>query len=69
MKSFTAVQRGTLTQAQERALIIFVTRLGRPRFAEYRRLAGVGKTSIPRLSRAEAWKLMQIIIKDLEATR
>jgi hypothetical protein len=63
---FPDMQRGTLSHRQERALVNLVIRLGRAKFAEYRRLAKVGRTPIPRLSRGAAWRLMNIILQDLE---
>lgn len=57
-------QRGTITPAQEQALINLVTKLGRARFAQYRALAGV-TAPIPRLSKGEAWRLINLISKDL----
>lgn len=59
-------QRGTLTGKQERALFSFAINLGRGKFSEYRRVAGVD-APIPRLSKAEAWKLISEIMTDLEA--
>jgi hypothetical protein len=64
---FATMRKGTLTESQERALVNLITRLGRTRFAEYRRRAEVGMTPIPRLSRGEAWKLINVISQDLEA--
>jgi hypothetical protein len=69
MNSFITVQRGTLSQAQERALVHFVIRLGRTRFARYRWVAGVGGTPITRLTKSEAWRLMQVTIQNLETAK
>lgn len=59
-------QRGTLTGRQEKALFAFAVNLGRKKFSEYRQAAGVD-APIPRLSKAEAWKLISEIMTDLEA--
>ncbi len=62
-----AAQRGSLSQQQETALLRYAADLGRAKFAEYRRRAGVGSTTITRLSRGEAWRLLNCIISDQEA--
>lgn len=55
-------QRGTLSQKQERTLVSFTTHLiGREGLARYRALTGID-TPIPRLSKAEAWKLISEIV-------
>jgi hypothetical protein len=66
---FPDTQHGTLSHRQERALVNFAIRLGRAKFAEYRRLAKVGMVPIPRLSRGAAWRLMNTILQDLEVER
>lgn len=69
VNSLTASQRGSLSLAQECALIKLVIWLGRPKFAEYRRIAGVGTRPIPRLSKSAAHRLIGTILQDLEARR
>lgn len=59
-------QRGTLSQAQEKALTNFAITLGRERFSQYRQQARVD-TPIPRMSKAEAWRLIRLITQDLGA--
>lgn len=69
INSLATSQRGSLSLAQERTLINLVIRLGRRKFAEYRRIAGAGTRPIPRLSKSVAHQLIGTIVQDLEARR
>jgi hypothetical protein len=62
--------RGTITNRQMRALDSLLIRLGRRRFNQYRKRAGIApSTPNRRLSKQEAWLLMREITTDLEQQR
>ncbi len=59
-----------ITAAQQKALIGLISRIGKPRYWDHKDALGIPRAvTLSRLTKAQAWKLINTIATDLDSQR